>query len=843
MDNQENTGNNNVSGLRKWAPLIVLSLALAIIVLDTTILNVSLRTIIGDLHTDIQSIQWVITAYSLMLAAFTITGGRLGDLFGRKRMFVVGAIIFAVGSFITSISKSVGVMILGEAIIEGIGATLMLPATASLLVSNYKGRDRQIGFGVWGGIAAASAAFGPVFGGWLTTAYSWRWAFRINVVVAAILVVSSVVIKEYMDREHKPSIDFVGVILSALGMLSMVFGFIKAEDYGWWKSKQDLVIASHAYHLGGISATPIFVAIGLVILTLFMVWEFRVQKSGKTPLVSPKIFKNTQFSIGAAIMAIIMLGLAGISFTLPVFFQAVKSLDALHTGLAMLPMSLTLLVSAPLSAYLAKYLSPKILIQAGLVLTAIGFFVLSRTFNADGSQWHIMPGLIIFGLGMGSIFSQGNNITLSAVPVQESGEASGISNTLRQLGSTLGSAILGAVLISTISTHMATGINASQIIPENAKAAINNSLVKESSNIEFGGGIGLLGNVPQAITNEINSIAKQATIDGNRQTAEYAIIFIALAFLMSFRLPGGMNIEHSGEAAESPRAFADNPVEASAVPESAPQGAAAETAGAAVAAAEIAEIKPVQQRPAGSGVNFHNAPQRPRQPQIAGPVLFALILAAIAAGAGYKIGKDKGAKQANNQNQAQQNQQDQGQAAVAQGNRNNTGGPGANTTQPAPAPQAQTPKPAPQTAKKPPTKTPKVLGANTGGTTNVQPRDGAVSTHLYTNQLMGFSVQIPDDWRVSQSSDEIIFTAPDHTAYSIQLYSVTVNTDLNFIASQLQKQPNVSNVSFAALGGNPAVAFSIEGNFKQGYALVANGRLYYVLGSDSGTKLSSFRIN
>src|SRR4051812_27480719 len=170
----------NQSFFRKWGGLLVLSLALAIIIIDTTILNVSLKNIIGDLHTDIQSIQWVITIYALILAAFTITGGRLGDLFGRKKMFLLGAIIFAVGSFIASISHHITPLLIGEAIIEGFGASLMMPATASLLVSNFQGRDRAIAFGVWGGVASAAAALGPIVGGFLTSHYSWRWAFRIN---------------------------------------------------------------------------------------------------------------------------------------------------------------------------------------------------------------------------------------------------------------------------------------------------------------------------------------------------------------------------------------------------------------------------------------------------------------------------------------------------------------------------------------------------------------------------------------------------------------------------------------------------------------------------------------
>ncbi len=237
---------NDQSFLRKWGSLMVLSLALAIIIIDTTILNVSLGTIIRDLKTDIQSIQWVITIYALILAAFTITGGRLGDFFGRKKMFIIGAIVFAVGSFIASISHHVGLLLIGEAVIEGFGAAMMLPATASLLVANYRGRDRAVAFGVWGGVAAASAALGPIVGGFLTTHYSWRWAFRINVFIAAILVVGAFLVHESRDESERPRLDFTGIILSAAGLLSLVFGIIESETYGWLKAKEVFMIGSHA---------------------------------------------------------------------------------------------------------------------------------------------------------------------------------------------------------------------------------------------------------------------------------------------------------------------------------------------------------------------------------------------------------------------------------------------------------------------------------------------------------------------------------------------------------------------------------------------------------------------
>lgn len=241
------------SFIKKWGGLIVLSLALAIIIIDTTLLNVSLRNIIADLNTDIQSLQWVITTYALTLAAFTITGGRLGDLFGRKKMFMLGATLFALGSFLASISHSVGILLVGESIIEGFGAALMMPATASLLLANFHGRERAIAFAIWGSVAGAASAVGPILGGWLTTSYSWRWGFRINIFVVIILLIGAALfIRESRDQEEKIELDLVGVGLSAVGLLFLVFGIIESADYGWWWAKKSsslvaIIIASVAY--------------------------------------------------------------------------------------------------------------------------------------------------------------------------------------------------------------------------------------------------------------------------------------------------------------------------------------------------------------------------------------------------------------------------------------------------------------------------------------------------------------------------------------------------------------------------------------------------------------------
>jgi len=418
--------------MKKWAPLFVLSLALAIVIIDTTLLNVSLATLVRELHTSLQALQWVIAAYSLTLAAFTVTGGRVGDLFGRKRMFRLGAIIFAVGSFIASISRSMPVLLIGESIIEGVGAALMMPATASLLVSKYRGHDRSVAFGIWGAVAAAASAVGPILGGFLTTHYTWRWGFRINVFVAAILVTGSAIIEENQPRQAK-GIDFVGVLLSALGLFLVVFGIIESPTYGW----------GNALVLGSIVA-------GLAVLLGFVFWERRVERGGGTPIVSMNLFRNTAFVAGASVTGLLMLSQNGVIFSLPVFLQSVLRLDAFHTGVSFLPLSVALLIVSPAAGFLAKRVPHKRIVQTGLVVSFAALVVLHFSLHAQMSAAMLIPGLALYGMGMGMVLSQVNNLTLSAVSVRDAGEASGVTNTFRQVGMSLGAAIIGAILLNAI---------------------------------------------------------------------------------------------------------------------------------------------------------------------------------------------------------------------------------------------------------------------------------------------------------------------------------------------------------------------------------------------------------
>lgn len=542
---------------QKWGSLLVLSLALAIILIDATLLNVSLKAIISDLHTDIQKVQWVITAYSLTLAALTITGGRLGDLFGRKRMFMFGAILFGIGSFIASIANSVPVLIAGESIIEGVGAALMMPATASLLVSKFRGRDRAIAFGVWGGVAGASTAIGPLLGGWLTTNYSWRWGFRINLFVVAVLLIGSVMIDECYDVEEKPTLDGLGVLLSSVGLFTLVFGIIESSTYGWWKAKTPFSEFGLSWQLGGYSITPFAIGLGLVVLTAFLLWERRVERSGRTPLVSLELFANRQFMSGAATTGVVAMGQAGLIFSIPVFLQAVRGADAFHTGLALVPSSIAAFIAAPTAAVLTQRFPAKRLIQFGLVLNVTSYLILRQTLNVNTTPSDFIFGLVIQGVGLGIVLAQINNLTLSAVSVQQAGEASGVNNTFRQLGSTLGTAIIGALLISAIGTGLLGGLEASKVIPQQFKSQISSMVSKQSSAVEFGGGAQIPASVPQKIKDEVTRVSHAAITAANRKALLVGTIIAFFGLLASAWLPGGKRLDTSRSAAHHPAVKGD----------------------------------------------------------------------------------------------------------------------------------------------------------------------------------------------------------------------------------------------------------------------------------------------
>jgi EmrB/QacA subfamily drug resistance transporter len=412
------------TAFRKWLPLAVILLAMFIVVIDTTILNVSMKAIIGDLHTNLKAVQWVVTGYSLVLAAFMITGGRLGDIFGRKRMFRVGATVFGVGSLLASVAHSQSQLLASVAGVEALGAAMMLPSTAALILNEYRGRDRAVAFGMFGAMAGTAATVGPLLGGWLTSNYSWRWNYLINPVVVLLLLAGSLILHESREK-HPGKPDILSVTLSALGLAGVVYGIIESSTYGWLRSKANYEIFNHHYHLAGISISAYAIAVGLIFLASFLWRQRMLQQKGEVPLVSFGILSNSQFMAGTSVVGIVAMTQFGFIFVLPVFLQGMLGKDAFHTGLALLPFSLSVMVAGPLSGVLVGKLNvaPKLMIQVGLCVELVGAFALRAEFSPTASSHSIILGMILFAAGFGLAFSQLANLTLSAVSVQQAGEA------------------------------------------------------------------------------------------------------------------------------------------------------------------------------------------------------------------------------------------------------------------------------------------------------------------------------------------------------------------------------------------------------------------------------------
>ncbi len=522
----------------RWWALVVLSLGLAIVIIDNTVLNVAIPYILRDLNSTLDGLQWVISGYALIIATLLITIGRVSDIFGRKKIFVWGIVLFAIGSFIASISKSVGVLFIGEAVIEAIGAAMMLVNSLALITTEFKGRERSIAFGIWGAVAGASASIGPLLGGYFTTYYSWRWSLRINVAVAVLAILGSIFIEESKGEGEK-KFDWRGTLLSMFGLFSLVFAVIEGQRYGWWHPAAVFSIGNWTWFSTTISIIPVAFALSLVLLTMFIVTEYKIESNGGVPLIRPSMFKNRGFGLGLLVLTIISLGQFGIFFVLPIYLQSVLGLDALKTGYVFLSSSLALLVTGPLSGYLASRFDLKWVISIGMVILSIGSFWVMQSLSTTATGWSLAPALVIFGIGISATGAQLTNLILASVPHSMTGEASALNTTIRQIGTSIGIAVLGVVLASSLSTKISSYVNADQTIPISAKIQILDNL--ENYNVESGSSVENIPNseIAEAVKNDV----KKSMTDASRRAMGAALIFIVVATLLSFFMPS-TKLEH-----------------------------------------------------------------------------------------------------------------------------------------------------------------------------------------------------------------------------------------------------------------------------------------------------------
>jgi EmrB/QacA subfamily drug resistance transporter len=428
--------------MTKWGVLVVLAAAQFLMVLDQAVMNVAISQLVEDFDTTVTTIQAVIALYALVMAGLMLTGGKLGDILGRRRAFTIGICIYAVGSGLTAASWSVPSLMFGWSILEGIGAALVMPALFALVAGNYQGSKRAIAYGVLGGVAGAGIAVGPILGGWATTELSWRVVFVGEVVVALGILLGTKLIREPASDKSAPRLDWVGGVLSAAGLALIVFGVLQASNWGW------LAPRSSPIEPFGFSLTPFVIAAGGLLIAGFAAWEGRRERLGLDPLVHLGLLRISRLRGGLSMFLAQNLILMGVFFTIPLYLQIVLGLDALETGVRMLPTSVGLFVTAIAGSALAGRFAPKPLVRTGLLVVFAAIVMLLATIEPELDNVPFLIAMGVLGVGMGLIVSQLGNVVQSSVGDDDRSEAGGLQSTAQQLGSSLGTALLGAIVIT-----------------------------------------------------------------------------------------------------------------------------------------------------------------------------------------------------------------------------------------------------------------------------------------------------------------------------------------------------------------------------------------------------------
>jgi len=422
-----------------WIPLIVIAFASFIIALDATFMNVSISQVVVDLNTDVSTIQSIMSFYTLITAAFMLLSAKLQDIVGKKKLFIIGTALYGLGTFTASISTSAAMLFLGWSLIEGIAGALMLPATVSLISGTYSGDKRTVALAIVGVMGAVAAAIGPLFGGVMTTFLSWRYGFAVELIIVFIILIMRNRIPDFKPTESRKDLDISGAIISFVGLVLLVLGILSlSKDF---------------------NTSIVVIIVGLVALVAFGYFEIRRKRSGKVPLLDMDLFKDRNLRTGTIILLLSYLAMGGALFAVSLFLQSVLQLNAFNTGLTTLPLTIGLLIFAIIAPSLTGKLSHKAIIAIGCIMSIIGCLILSYQFRLDTTIFTLMPGLFVLGAGLGFIMALCTDISLSNIPAESQNNASGVNSTGQSLGESMGTAIIGIILVLGVMGGISTAVD------------------------------------------------------------------------------------------------------------------------------------------------------------------------------------------------------------------------------------------------------------------------------------------------------------------------------------------------------------------------------------------------
>ncbi len=537
------------------AVLLTLCAGQFLMTLDSSVMNVSMATVAKDIDTTITGIQTAITLYTLVMASLMITGGKVGQILGRKRAFAIGCVIYGSGSFITAISPSLPVLLIGWSGLEGIGAALILPAIVALVASNFARDERPRSYGLVASAGAIAVAVGPIVGGLFTTYLSWRWVFAGEVLIVLVLLVLARRMAEG-ERDQGVKLDLVGTGLSALGLAMIVFAILRSGTWGFVKPKPG------APEWIGLSPTIWLLLGGGVVIWLFVQWENRELARGREPLIDPAILRIPVLRGGLTSFFFQFFLQGGMFFAIPLFLSVALGLSAIDTGVRLLPLSITLILAAAGIPKLFPHASPRRVVRIGFIGLFAGLVVMVAALDAGAGPEIVTWPMLLAGLGIGALASQLGAVTVSSVPDEQSGEVGGLQNTITNLGMSIGTALTGAIIIAALTTSFLGGIQNNPDVPNR---------VKSQATTELSGGAPFISDaqlkaalkdahVPPKTADAIVEENSTARIDGLRTALSVLAIFALVALFFSGQIPS----EQLTEAAEQPTTTTDEPAAAAA---------------------------------------------------------------------------------------------------------------------------------------------------------------------------------------------------------------------------------------------------------------------------------------
>ncbi|HKY66098.1 MAG TPA: MFS transporter [Acidimicrobiales bacterium] len=454
--------------------LLILASGQFLMTLDSSVMNVSIASVAEDIGTTVTGIQTAITFYALVMAAFMITGGKIGSIIGRRRAFSIGCVIYGVGSLTTALAPNLAVLLVGWSVLEGLGAALIMPAIVGLVAANVPREGRPRAYGLVASAGAIAVAAGPLIGGLVTTYASWRWVFAGEVVVVAVIVLSARRLGDEEPGGEEHHLDLVGTALSALGLALLVFGVLRSSEWGWIAPRPG------GEEWLGLSPVVWLLLASTAFLYAFMRWEMHVVDRGGDPLLRPGMLRNSRLRSGLTMFFFQYFVQGGLFFVVPLFLSIVVGLSAAGTGVRLLPLSVTLLLAAVAIPRFRPHVSPRLVVQLGLGALLVGIVVLVAALDV-GSGAEVTTGpLLLAGLGVGALASQLGSVTVSSVPDEQSGEVGGLQNTGSNLGTSVGTALIGSILIATLSASVLGGIEDNEAVSEEVRTA---------ATVEFAGGV------------------------------------------------------------------------------------------------------------------------------------------------------------------------------------------------------------------------------------------------------------------------------------------------------------------------------------------------------------------